>query len=60
MDNSTTGITAQAGLAEPGGTIGILITLDDNFTTGRDTQFKLSTTNGAVFVGTVVMGQNTG
>jgi len=27
---------------------------------GRDTQFKLTTTNGAVFVGTVVMGQNAG
>jgi len=60
LDNSTSGITAQAALAEPGGTIGILLTLDDNFPTGRDTQFKLSTTNGAVFVGTVVMGQNTG
>jgi len=60
MDNSTSGITSQAALAEPGGTIGILLTLDDNFPTGRDTQFKLSTTNGAVFVGTVVMGQNTG
>jgi len=60
MDNATNGITSQAALAEPGGTIGILINLDDNFPTGRDTQFKLSTTNGAVFVGTVVMGQNTG
>jgi len=58
MDNSTDGIAAQAGLAEPGETIGILLDLADNFPTGRDTQFKLSTANGAVFVSTVVMGQN--
>ncbi len=60
LDNSTNSIASQAGLAEPGQTIGLLFELDDNFPTGRDTQFKLTTTNGAVFVGTVVMGQNTG
>ncbi len=60
MDNSTDGITALAGVAEPGQTVGILIDLDDNFPIGRDTQFKLTTTNGAVFVGTVVMGQDVG
>jgi len=60
MDNSTHGILDQAGMAQPGETVGILIDLNDNFPTGRDTQFKLTTANGAVFVGTVVMGQNTG
>ncbi len=60
LDNSTNSIASQAAVAEPGETIGILFELDDNFPTGRDTQFKLTTTNGAVFVGTVVMGQNTG
>ncbi len=60
LSNSTDSIAAQAGVAEPGETVGILFELDDNFPTGRDTQFKLTTTNGAVFVGTVVMGQNTG
>jgi len=60
LANSTSTIASQAGLAEPGQTIGILFELADNYPTGRDTQFKLSTTNGAVFVGTVVMGQNTG
>jgi len=60
MDNSTHGITDQTATAQPGETIGILIDLNDNFPTGRDTQFKLTTTNGAVFVGTVVMGQNMG
>jgi hypothetical protein len=60
MDNSTDGITALAGVAEPGQTVGILVDLDDNFPIGRDTQFKLTTTNGAVFIGTVVMGQDVG
>ena len=60
MDNSTHSILDQAGVAQPGETIGILFDLSDNFPIGRDTQFKLTTTNGAVFVGTVVMGQNAG
>jgi len=60
MDNSTNTITDQAGVAQPGETIGLIFDLSDNFPIGRDTQFKLTTTNGAVFVGTVVMGQNTG
>jgi hypothetical protein len=60
LDNSTDSRAAQAGVAEPGQTVGILIDLDDNFPIGRDTQFKLTTTNGAVFVGTVVMGQDVG
>ncbi len=60
MDNSTDGITQQGSVAEPGQTVGVLIDLDDNFPIGRDTQFKLTTTNGAVFVGTVVMGQGIG
>ncbi len=58
LNSSTTSIANQAGLAEPGQTVGILFELADNYPTGRDTQFKLSTNNGAVFVGTVVMGQN--
>jgi hypothetical protein len=60
MDNSTHSILDQAGVAQPGETIGVLFDLSDNFPIGRDTQFKLTTTNGAVFVGTVVMGQNAG
>jgi len=60
MDNSTHSIVDQAGVAQPGETIGIIFNLSDNFPIGRDTQFKLTTTNGAVFVGTVVMGQNAG
>ncbi len=60
MTNSTHSIVSQAGVMEPGETIGLLFELDDIFPIGRDTQFKLTTTNGAVFVGTVVMGQNSG
>jgi len=60
MTNSTHMIIDQAGIVQPGETVGIIIDLNDNFPVGRDTQIKLTTTNGAVFVGTVVMGQNTG
>jgi len=60
MTNSTHSIVGQAGVMEPGQTIGLLFELKDIFPIGRDTQFKLTTTNGAVFVGTVVMGQNAG
>jgi len=60
MTNSTHMITDQAGVVKPGETVGIIIDLNDNFPVGRDTQIKLTTTNGAVIVGTVVMGQNIG
>jgi len=60
MNNSTDVLQDLVGVAEPGQTVGILFDLADNYPVGRDTQFKLSTTNGAVFVGTVVMGQNAG
>ena len=50
----------QAATVQPGETVTIIADLDDNFPIGRDTQFKMTTTNGAVFVGTVVMGQNAG
>jgi len=60
MNNATGLLQDAAGVAEAGQTVGILLDLNDNYPPGRDTQFKLTTTNGAVFVGTVVMGQNTG
>jgi len=60
MDNSTNGITQQGSIAEPGQTVGVLIDLNDNFPIGRDTQFKLTTNNGAIFVGTIVMGHEMG
>ena len=45
---------------QPGGQISLILQLDENVKIGRDAQFKLTTTNGAVFVGTVIAGQQTG
>ena len=45
---------------QPGQQVTILATLDENIKSGRDTQFKLTTANGAVFVGTVIAGQQSG
>ena len=60
MPDAVTILPDQAGTIQPGQTATIIVDLSDNFPIGRDTQFKLTTTNGAVFVGTVVMGQNSG
>ena len=45
---------------QPGQQATIILTLDDNIKVGRDSQFRLSTTSGAVFAGTVVIGQQSG
>jgi flagellin-like protein len=45
---------------QPGQQATLIIQLDDNVKVGRDAQFKLSSTNGAVFVGTVIAGQQSG
>lgn len=45
---------------QPGQTVSVVLALDEAMKSGRDTQFKLTTTNGAVFVGTVVVGQQSG
>ena len=45
---------------QPGGQVSLVLQLDENVKIGRDAQFKLTTTNGAVFVGTVIAGQQTG
>ena len=60
MTDATTILQEQAATLQPGETATIVVSLEDNFPIGRDTQFKVTTTNGAVFVGTVVMGQNAG
>ena len=44
---------------EPGQAATVLIQLNDNYPIGRDIQFKLTTTNGAIFVSTVVMDSGT-
>ena len=41
---------------QPGQAVDIVLALDSNVKKGRDTQFKLTTTNGAIFIATVVMG----
>lgn len=41
---------------QPGQAVDIVLALDSNVKKGRDTQFKLTTTNGAIFIGTVVIG----
>ena len=50
-------ITAEV---QPGQTVTVIMQLDENIKVGRDAQFKLSTSNGAVFVGTVISGQQSG
>jgi archaeal type IV pilus assembly protein PilA len=60
MTNANSVLQQQAPAIQPGQTATLLVDLGSNFPIGRDTQFKLTTTNGAVFVGTVVMGQNSG
>ncbi len=57
LTDATTVLTEQAAVIQPGQSVTLLIQLDEDFPIGRDTQFKLTTTNGAIFVGTVVMGQ---
>lgn len=53
-------LTEGAAELQPGQTASVMLALDTDFKSGRDTQFKLTTTNGAVFVGTVVIGQQSG
>jgi len=59
LNNSTHMISDPVGIDPAGKTVGIIFELNDNFPIGRDTQFKITTTTGTVFISTVVMGQNT-
>jgi len=45
---------------EPGQTVSVVMALSEEMKSGRDVQFKMTTTNGAVFVGTIVVGQQSG
>ena len=62
MDKSTGSsvISTTAAEIQPGQQATIILQLGENIKAGRDAQIKLSTTNGAVFVGTVVAGQQSG
>ena len=43
---------------EPGDSVTTILALDSNFKLGRDVPFRITTTNGAIFMGTIIMGQN--
>ncbi len=47
-------------ILQPGQQATILLELEQDVQFGRDVQFKLTTANGAVFVGTVIAGQQSG
>ena len=53
-------LTTTAAELQPGQQATIILELSENVKSGRDAQFKLTTTNGAVFVGTVIAGQQSG
>lgn len=53
-------LTSTSAEIQPGQQVSIILQLDENIKNGRDTQFKLTTANGAVFVGTVIAGQQSG
>ncbi|MDO8641223.1 MAG: hypothetical protein Q7R33_06725, partial [Nitrosarchaeum sp.] len=59
-ETAATVLTTTAGEIQPGQQATVIIQLDENVKTGRDAQFKITTTNGAVFVGTVIAGQQSG
>lgn len=52
--------TSSVADIQPGQTVSAIVALAEDMKSGRDTQFKITTTNGAVFVGTVVVGQQSG
>jgi len=53
-------LTSSSAEIQPGGQVSIILELEQNIKQGRDTQFKLTTANGAVFVGTIIAGQQSG
>jgi len=61
LESSTnSALTTTAPELQPGQQATIILELDENIKSGRDGQAKLTTSNGAVFVGTVVAGQQSG
>ncbi len=53
-------LNSGAGELAPGGTATVVLDLDSDLRIGRSSQFKLTTSNGNVFVGTVSVGQQSG
>jgi len=60
MTSDTTASNTSTPELQPGQQATIVLKLGEDWKNGRDAQFKLTTSNGAVFVGTVVAGQQTG
>jgi len=61
LTGTPSGMLAEgAGEIRAGETVTMLIDLESDLRVGRGTQFKLTTTNGAVFVSTVNVGQQAG
>lgn len=50
----------QVAEIQPGQSVSLVLSLSEDMRAGRDAQFKVTTNNGAVFVGTVVIGQQSG
>jgi len=53
-------LNEDAGEIQPGQTISIVFDLESDLRIGRSSQFKLTTSNGNVFVGTLNVGQQSG
>jgi len=53
-------LTSSSAEVQPGQQVSLVLQLDENIKNGRDTQLKLTTANGAVFVGTIIAGQQSG
>lgn len=53
-------LISGAGELAPGQTVTIILDIDSDQRIGRSSQFKLTTSNGNVFVGTVSVGQQSG
>ena len=49
-------LNGNLAVIQPGQTVDIIIALDSDFKDGRNTQFRLETGNGAVFVSSVLIG----
>jgi archaeal type IV pilus assembly protein PilA len=53
-------LSSEAPTIQSGQTVTFLIDLDSDLRVGRGTQFKMTTINGGVFVGTITVGQQLG
>jgi len=57
LTDGASGLLQSSGELPPGQFVTIVLDLADNFIIDRDTQIKITTSNGNVFVGTITIGQ---